>query len=264
MFGFNRSRRNRDSAIRHLTLESLEDRRMLSTMGDVVFLVDNSESDVHVTKDWLKAAVTGDMNGNGLKDPGELNLSERLAAQGVDDVRYGLVAFGEIYEVDGSKRFAHSEVVDTDTTKSVFDRLFSAGVTAQDHIDDLESTIDHLIEVERGGDEDGWDAMDHAMAEYDFRPGAVPIFALVQNEEGRIRENQNGMLTHDGILAALNSKNVILDTLTVGASGSAGLFDLSPFGLSSDIRVLGVDADAADGMHDGVHNYHWTDTNTFN
>lgn len=144
---------------RRLVFEVFEDRRMLSAAADIVFLVDNSESDNHVTKEWLSTVVTGDVNQNGIVDTGELNLSERLAAQGVDDVRYGVVAYGEQYITTGLDRFAHSLVVDTDQSNQPMNRLFSNGVTKQDHIADLKSAIDHLIEVERGGNEDGWDAI---------------------------------------------------------------------------------------------------------
>lgn len=34
--------------------------------------------------------------------------------------------------------------------------------------------------------EDGWCPLEHAIAEYEFRDGAVPVLVLVQNEEGRI------------------------------------------------------------------------------
>jgi hypothetical protein len=226
---------------------------MLAGMADVVFLVDNSDSDNHVTKDWLKAIID------------DLDSSLRTAAI---DVRYGLVAFGEQYQ-DLSHRFAHSEVVDTDSTKSVFNRLFSNGTSGADHRSDLHASLDHLINVEIGGYEDGWDAIDHAIAEYEFRDGAVPVFVLVQNDEGRI--NLNTTLTHEGILAGLRSKNVIVNSLVVGAEiGSTGvhepLFDLSPYEVSpgafTNRQVLGVEGDATDNGADGQHNYYLVETGT--
>ena len=243
---------------RRSIFESLEDRRMLAAMADVVFLVDNSASDGAITKLWLNQVLSGDANQDGIKDPGELTLSERLGTQGVTDVRYGLVAFGE-YSSGGADRFAHSEVVDTDLSKAPFDRLFSSGLTAQAHIDDVTTAISHLILVENGGEEDGWDAIEHAIAEYDFRPGAVPILVLVQNEEGRIDVNKT--LTHDGVLAALKSKNVILNSLVVGAFGP--LFDMTPYEVTSgdflNIRMLGIEASVSGN---GQHEYHAFDTST--
>lgn len=147
MSAYNRLQRNRARSTQ-LSFESLEDRRMLTTMADIVFLVDNSRSDSEEmleTKQWLEDVVTGDDNHNDIRDTGENDLSERLAAQGVTDVRYGLVAFGEGNSI--GFRFAHSEVVDTDATKSIFERLFSSGATPADHISDLTAALDHLIEV---------------------------------------------------------------------------------------------------------------------
>lgn len=207
----------------------------------------------------MSTVVTGDVNQNGIVDTGELNLSERLAAQGVDDVRYGVVAYGEQYITTGLDRFAHSLVVDTDQSNQPMNRLFSNGVTKQDHIADLKSAIDHLIEVERGGNEDGWDAIDHAISEYKFRAGAVPVFVLVQNDEGRIEVNNK--LTRDGVLAALRSKNVILDSLVV--DDLASLFDLSKYESNSgdfaNLRVLGVEPSVSGN---GQHEYHAFDTAT--
>ena len=134
----------------HLRFEVLEDRRMLTTLADIVFLVDNSASDFAVTKNWLDSIVD--------------DLDSSLRNENDIDVRYGVTAFGEVYD-NSLHRYAHSAVVDTDTSKSVFERLFSSGATAQDHVDDLQAAIDHLIAVENGGDEDGWDAIDHAIAE---------------------------------------------------------------------------------------------------
>lgn len=236
---------------RRLAGERLERRQMLTAMSDIVFLVDASGSEqTFQTLEWLGSIVQ--------------QLDGTLRSANGIDVRYGLIGFGQ------DARFAHSQVVGSNPG-SVFDRLFSDGDTGADHVADIEAAIDELRLQVGGGSEDGWDAIDHAIAEYDFRLGAVPAFVLVQNDEGRIAgpgvEGVNNTLTHDGILAALKSKNVILNTMVVGAGGSPGsqaLFDLFPHGLDADIRLLGVEADGADGRADGVHDYHWVDTNTFN
>jgi len=252
MFGFlhrwslSRTRQDRS---RRLNLESLEDRCMLTVMADVVFLFDASGSAGYTpAKDWFGSIIN--------------QLDSTLRNANDIDVRYGLAAFGQDYQ-DGPSRFAHSQVVGSDAG-SVFDRLFSDGA---DHITDLQTAVGNL-DV-RGGNEDGWDAIDHAIAEYDFRPGAVPVFVLVQNDEGRIAgsgfDGVNNTLIHDGILAALKSKNVLLNTLTVGSAGGGGtqpIFDLAPYGLSSDVRILGVEADAVDSLRDGMHNYHAFNTAT--
>ena len=117
------------------------------------------------------------------------------------------------------------------------------------------------------------DGIEHAIAEYEFRDGAVPVFVLVQNEEARTPLNRT--LTRDGILSALESKNVLLNTLTVGRNreGQDGLaifdetlpiFDLAPyeiaFGDFDNVRILGVEADSADQLIDGQHTFYGFDT----
>src|SRR3989304_8452746 len=88
---------------RQLRFEFLEDRRMLSTMADIVFLVDESgnfgETDY---QDWLLAMVSGI---NGL-DPTLRNTN------GID-ARYGLVGFGEGIFQSAPPLFGHSQVVNT-------------------------------------------------------------------------------------------------------------------------------------------------------
>jgi hypothetical protein len=182
------------------------------------------------------------------------NLDASLAANGVN-ARYGLVGFGEL------GRFSHSQLVDPDTGKTNNARLFGTAA-------DMVTAFDNLAVT--GSIEDGWDAIDHAIAEYDFDDGVVPVFVLVQNDEGRF--SLNTTLTHDGVLAALQSKNVILNTLTVGkrigtdSTGApnewARLFDMSPHGLHTDLRVLGVEADSTDASPDGQHEYHSIDDGT--
>jgi hypothetical protein len=213
----------RADGVERLSFEILEDKRMLAS-ADIVFLVDESESETgSPTQEWLKSIVD------------DLDASLRTA-RGID-VRFGLVGFGEAFV---PTRYAHSQVVDWSPVggKTVFQRLFSEG----NHVTDLQTAIDGLSED--GGYEDGWDAIDHALAEYSFRSGAVPIVVLVQNQEGRTDLNQS--LTREGILAALQSKGVILNAMTIGSDVTATIpspvFDLSKYGASSTIRVLGVES----------------------
>ena len=211
-------------------------------------MIDESASGDNVnTKEWIGSIVD--------------DLDASLRGRGVD-VRYGLVGIGDIDE--GLPRFAHSQLVDFNPApgKTAFERLYSSG----NHLTDIQTAIAALDED--GGLEDGWDAIDHAIAEYDFRAGAVPVFVLVQNEEGRIELNNS--LTRDGVLASLRSKGVILNAMTAGTgfqiSNDPPVFDLSRYGLSSEIRVLGVEADLSDGdfLPDGRHTYRWVDTDTIN
>lgn len=219
-----------------LRFEPLEDRRMLSASADIVFVLDKSGS-VSINPDvyeWLKDEVFDSSTG----------IVQSLAAGGINDVRYGLIGYGAS-EVS-SDGFAHSHIINA----SADDPLF--GTAAQ---------VDAVLESLRpnngfGGDgEDGWDAFEHVVSEYRFRPGSVPVVVLLQNLEGRNRENTS--LTRDGILAALNSKNVVVNTMTYGGdSGNGELFDLSLYGGNSDVRILGVEADQNDPTGiDGHHNY---------
>lgn len=241
-----------DQRIRKLCIERLEDRRMLATIADVVFIVDESNLEDN-NHDWVSRLVAGDPANN------VPSLAQQLALQGITDVQYGLVGYGQ------GTRFAHSHIVGTQGITS-FDRLWSSGPSMLDHENQFKDAA--LTLVADGETEDGWDALDHAFAEYDFRPGAVPVFVMLQSEGARSGQTDpaNDTLTRDGILSALRSKNVIVNVMAVkqDASSANGLFDLSPYGLSNDIRILGVEADAADTLSDGAHDYHWFDTNTFN
>jgi hypothetical protein len=157
-----KSTRGNDRA-RSLNLELLEDRRVLTTMADVVFLADESGSSGDTIKNWLSANID--------------QFDATLRSSDID-VRYGLVGYGQI------PRFAHSHLVDTNTSKTSFERLWSEG----DNLADIKAAIPTLDTFGANG-EDGWDAIDHAIAEYDFRPGAVPVFVLVQFGEGRETDN---------------------------------------------------------------------------
>ncbi len=79
-----------------------------------------------------------------------------------------------------------------------------------------------------------WDAIEHAIAEYDIRDGAVPTFILVQSGEGR--NPLNSALTHNGIRAALKSKNAILNSVVP-----------APFDTAIAPVVYGVESPEEDG-----------------
>jgi hypothetical protein len=220
-----------------LCFEALEDRRVLAALADIVFLMDESGSNNNgPVYTWLKNTVFAPTSGQ--TNP----IAAELSSIGISDVRYGLVGFGS------SERFndglAHSYIVHAAGPDPLF------GTASQ-----MDAALE---EVRFGGDgEDGWDAFEHVIAEYNFREGAVPVVVLLQNVEGRNRENTS--LTRDGIFAALASKNIVLNTMTygdtLGSTGIAELFDLSPYGGNSNVRILGVEADRADGVVDGQHNY---------
>ena len=150
--------------------------------------------------------------------------------------------------------FAHSHIVNNNAGTTDPAALFGTEVQ-------FSSAVTHL--TAEGGNEDGWDAIEHAIAEYDFRDDAVPVFVLLQGQEGRVND-LNRTLSHDGVLAALESKNVIFNSMIVGSGGA--VFDLSPYALTSgdfvNQRVLGVEVDSADASSDGQHDYYLINQNT--
>ena len=262
---------------RLLRHESLEDRRMLATQADIVFLVDESSSDTTNTnesiQEWLRALVTGDVDNNDTLGLGEVSLATKLANDGIDDVRYGLVGFGQ-FDRDSVPRHAHSQLFGS-STDSLFGDPTSATMSGPNDpfvntaalnlifgtdVDTQDPTDGNLTQF--GGDEDGWDAIEHAIAEYDIRDGSVPVFVLVQNDEGRI--NLNSALERPGILAALRSKNAILNVIVPGEShefpqGSNSYVHDPLFvvqGAPPGEYILGVEADQADGVVDQMHDYY--------
>jgi hypothetical protein len=236
-----RSTKNLDHRSRQLHCEQFEDRRMLTTMADVVFLVDESESE-GPTHTWLADLISGD-DANSIP-----SLAERLADQGITDVRYGLVGFAE-----DDQRFANSFVVGTQGS-SPLNRIWSDGLTQGGHTTQMAAAISQLNPSSVGILEDGWDAIDHAFAEYDFRPGAVPVLVLIQGEGPRLGDlfnaNTNNSLTREGVLGGLRSKNIILNSIVAKRDDpftELDLFDLSFYdtGDFDDITILGTEKGSA-------------------
>lgn len=255
-----------------MQLGRLEDRRMLAATADILFLVDESASDLSTnTQDWLEAIFA--------------NLAAGLQADQID-ARYGLIGLGEGLSPQGNTaRFGHSQLLGPTGNKEYW--------TANDT--EVASAINNeLAKLGGGASEDGWDAIEYAIAEYGFREGAVPIVVLVQGDQGRSTLNET--LTRTGILETLRSKNVIFNTITAGellqdgetitaprvlelvnegirfadagniplipqpVASWAPLFNLAPYGLDEDYYVLGVESDSADWNSDGRHDYHVFDT----
>jgi hypothetical protein len=214
-------------------------------MADIVFAVDESVSGQgQQVEAYLSSLITQGENAG---------FAQSLLSKGIDDIRYGVVGFG-------NGAFSNSLVANSSGTSSAA-KLFG---TRQQLI--ASNTIGNLTD-DTGGSEDGWDALEHVIAEYNFRDGAVPVVVIVQNRQGR-SSLVNPTLTRTGVLSALQSKNVLVNSLLVGAVDDAShdLFDLAPYGLSPDIRILGVEADVSksDSLPDGRHAYRWIDTNTIN
>ena len=287
---------------RRLRFEQFEDRCMLSISADIVFIVDESGTELNThSQEWLANLVIGvDANSDGDRtDLGDtLSFAEQLDAAGVDDIRYGLVGFGEAINAgdpdkstDDIVRFAHTQLMVPGDSTSLF--LNPAGPdgnlgTADDVSTGTFNTLFSTNLEQQGADttEDGWDSLEHVIAEYDFRIGAVPMIVLVQGDQGRL--GINNTLTHSGLLSALHSKNVVLNSVIAGqllVNGSvptqnpseplsqppgadfewAPIFNLSPYedpntNWFDEVYLLGVEADSVNGVQDGRHDYHWVDT----
>lgn len=227
-----------------LHFEALEDRRVLAGKADVVFVVDESGSGAQSNVNtWLAAQLFKDTAGTN-------HIAQGLASKGITDVQYGLVGYGKFFGTDAP---AHSHVV-----------LPSGGGSLYGNADDLDSALNQLSTF--GDFEDGWDAIEHVVSEYKFRTGAIPVVVLVQNEDGRVVFNKS--LTHQGVLASLESKGILLNTMIVGDRlnvGAAPVFSLAEYDPTSTFRVLGVEADVSgvdavpstlDAVPDGQHTFH--------
>lgn len=148
-------------------------------------------------------------------------------ARGITDVRYGVVGYSQD---TNSAEHAHSQVVDL--TVGALDLLYGSTQSQ------LTAAFSSLTSV--GGFEDGWDAIEHAIAEYRVREGAVTIFVLVQSENGAGGRNAlNTTLTDAGVRATLASKNAILNVI-VSDSGAPIFLDANP---EDNVRTIGIVAD---------------------
>jgi hypothetical protein len=211
-------------------------------MADVVFVMDESYSGAsNAMFEWVRDRIFS---------PAPAPIEQALAAKGFtsDNVRYGLVGFAGI-----NQGFAHSYIVNANPNPDNPDPLF--GTAAQ-----MDAAFENFNIT--GSGEDGWDAIEHVIAEYQFRDGAVPAVILLQNQEGR--NVLNTTLTRYGVIDALESKNVVVDVLGYGSQALGGgyfpntfapMLNLTPYGGNQDVRILGVEADIADGVADGQHDY---------
>lgn len=127
--------------------ESLEPRHVLSAVTDVVFLVDESGStDATKVASWV-SEFAGDLE--------TAFASHNISAE------YGLIG----YAFNGnSARFAHSHIVNDLVSTSDPEALM--GTVQQ--LEEAATRINNL-----GALEDGWDAIEHVIAEYDFQMIAV-------------------------------------------------------------------------------------------
>jgi hypothetical protein len=147
---FKKSLKTSSPRPRSLRLERFEDRSMLAPMADVVFLVDESVSGTTAGQ-WLDEAID--------------TIDAQLRTTSGIDVRYGVVGYGNDTADYGNNPFARSHLMSG--------APYSAG---SDQADDVQGAIASMNFA--AGGEDGWDAIEHAIAEYPFRNGAVPVLLL--------------------------------------------------------------------------------------
>lgn len=199
------------SSSRKSRIERLEERFALTVDADIVFLMDQSGSSINTGSDrgfaqaldWLQTNISG--------------IDSSLRQIGVDSLRYGLVGFGGAVVKD----FGHSFLVDSEVSDPN-QRLFSesseptASARAAEHVDEISASLNSFSvnTVTIATLEDGWDAIEHVVAEYNFRMGAVPIIVMLQSDEGRIAANS--ALTKEGVYAAMAAKNILLNVIVPG------------------------------------------------
>ncbi|MEX2317165.1 MAG: choice-of-anchor Q domain-containing protein [Pirellulales bacterium] len=177
------------------------------------------------------------------------DLDAYLESQGVANNRYGLVGFGTDQHSD---HFPHIHLLGTSGQR------FSSDPA------DLADAANDLVSSNVIGDaEDGWGAIELALAEYDFREGAAVHLVLITDEIRAATENfENGELhaspiEREGTAAALQASNA---TLSAFVSAEYALYPYpfpeppAMFGIDAALPTFGLDADQVDGKVDGIHN----------
>lgn len=210
---------------------------MLAAKADIVFLVDKSASS-GTEFSWI-ADVVSRANG--------LDAYLRNASRDIDP-RYGLVGFGDdSFDLSTGAPWGHSHLLDVNDGNGDGDKLF--GTASQ-----LANVVQTAVNA--GSYELAWDGIEHAIQEYEFRPGAAVIFVLFRRDDlggsfpvyyvGNEPNDSNlEEQTRTGILAALDSYNVTLNTVI------EAMFDPAMYSSANGGIVLGVEADRADNVLDG-------------
>ena len=157
--------------------------------ADVLFVVDESGS-MSTEHAWLGTMV--------------MDLDNNLIAAGVSENRFGLIGYGA-YRWHGTTGHAH---------------LVGGGLwgTAAE----LSTATGSL--VVSGAKEDGWEAIDFGLANYDFRGDAALNVILITDED---RDNVDRSLTYSEMLSSLDAErgmlNVVVDYIFADATGGSAL-----------------------------------------
>lgn len=150
-----------------------------ASTADVIFVVDESGS-MSGEHAWIGSMVTA--------------LDTQLNGAGVTGNQFALVGFGasSAHGVDG-----HGHTVGSG----------SWGTAAQ-----LSAATSGL--VTSGSTEDGWQAINYALANYTFRANAAVNVILITDENRDIRDNT---LNYAGMLSALQGKGALLNAVVSGS-----------------------------------------------
>jgi hypothetical protein len=178
-----------------------------ATTADFLFVVDESGS-MSGEHSWLSTMVS--------------SLDSKLNAAGSTGNRFGLVGYG----ASGVGLLGHKHVVGSGDFGSAAEFTTAAsGLTLT------------------GGTEDGWQAIDFALNNYSIRSNAALNVVLVTDEDRDIT-SAGASLTYNGLLAALKSKNALLNAVV-----NASLYtDLA-------VRALGHDSAGNAYLEDGSGGY---------
>jgi hypothetical protein len=178
-----------------------------ATSADVILLVDES----------------GSMAGEHAWIPGMVaSLEADLLSIGVTNNRYGVVGFGA--SAHGSGQGPHTHLL------SGADWGVAADITANMNPPFVNS----------GGLEDGWAAIDFAIANYAFRPQASVNFILITDEDRDTWKT----LSYAEVARLLDSNNVLLNAVVNNA-----------FWTGAQTVALGVDKDLNAYAADGAGGY---------
>ncbi|MFW6372700.1 MAG: PEP-CTERM sorting domain-containing protein [Thermodesulfobacteriota bacterium] len=143
--------------------------------ADIVFVVDESGS-MRGEHAWLGNMV--------------MDLESGLAAEGVQNNQYALVGFGGNH-YHGPEGHKHA-----------------VGGGDWGSANELSAAASSL--VANGAFEDGWEAIDFALDNYNFRGNAAVNFILITDED---RDILDSTLTYSSILNELSSKDVLLNSV---------------------------------------------------
>jgi hypothetical protein len=166
------------------------------TTADIILLVDESGS-MNTEHAWISGMVQ--------------SLDAKLVAAGVGNNRYGVVGFGSAQHVGDPDQIPHKH------TLSGADWGVAADITANMNPQFLAS----------GGIEDGWAAIQYAIASYSFRPEAAVNFILITDEDRDDTVN----LSYANVEKLLAGHDVLLNAIVD-----------NNFGIPTAGGALGVDA----------------------